>query len=60
MAAASSLAFRCSQRVEERQQVAVADVEEEVVGAPLVPVLEQIGERNLQHVLVEADRPLDI
>ena len=34
--------------VEERQQVAVADVEEEVVGAGVVAVLEDLRERELQ------------
>ena len=40
--------------VEERQQVAVADVEEEVRGARVVAVLDQLGEREAEHVLVEA------
>ena len=46
--------------VEEREQVAVADVEEEVGRALVVAVLEQLGERELEQVLVEADRPLDV
>ncbi len=40
--------------VEERQRVAVADVEEEVGGAPVVTVLEHVGEGELEQVLVEA------
>src|SRR3954454_9827601 len=46
--------------VEEGQQIAVADVEEEVRGARVVPVLDQLGQREAQHVLVEADCPLDV
>ena len=46
--------------VEEREQVAVADVEEEVRGALVVAVLEQLGERELQQVLVERDRPFHV
>ena len=46
--------------VEEGQQVAVADVEEEVRGAGVVAVLDQLGQREAEHVLVEADRPLDV
>jgi hypothetical protein len=46
--------------VEEGEQVAVADVEEEVRGARVVAVLDQLGEREAEHVLVEADGPLDI
>src|SRR4051794_6777100 len=46
--------------VEEGQQVAVADVEEEVRGPGVVPVLDQLGEREAEHVLVEADCPLDV
>src|SRR5262249_54377811 len=46
--------------VEEREQVAVADVEEEVRRALVVAVLEELGERELEHVLVEADRRLHV
>src|SRR3954447_4779984 len=46
--------------VEEGQQIAVADVEEEVRGAGVVAVLDQLGQREAQHVLVEADCPLDV
>ena len=46
--------------VEERERVAVTDVEEEVRASLVVAVLEQLGERELEHVLIEADRALDI
>ena len=46
--------------VEEREEVAVADVEEEVGRALVVAVLEQLGERELEQALVEVDRPLDV
>ena len=46
--------------VEEGDRVAVAEVEEEVGGALVVAVLEEIRERELEHVLVEVDRPLDV
>ena len=46
--------------VEEGEQVAVADVEEEVRGAGVVAVLDQLGQREAEHVLVEADGPLDV
>src|SRR3954447_6210092 len=46
--------------VEERQQVAVADVEEEVRRARVVPVLDELGERETEHVLVEAHGPFHI
>ena len=39
--------------VEERQQVPVADVEEEVGGPLVVAVPEEVGERELQDALVE-------
>jgi hypothetical protein len=42
-------------KVEERQQVLVADVEEEVRGPRVVAVLDQLGEREAEQVLVEAD-----
>ena len=46
--------------VEEGDEVAVADVEEEVRGAGVVAVLDQLGQREAQHVLVEADGALDV
>ena len=46
--------------VEEREQVPVAHVEEEVRRPLVVPVAEQLGERELQEALVELDRLLDI
>lgn len=46
--------------VEERQRVAEADVEEEVRRAGVVAVGDQLGQRELQEVLVEGDRPLDV
>jgi V8-like Glu-specific endopeptidase len=46
--------------VEERQQVSVADVEEEVARPRIVPVAEDLGQRELQQSLVELDRLLDI
>ena len=46
--------------VEEGDRVAVADVEEEVGRALVVTVLEDLGQRELEEVLVEADRPLDV
>ena len=46
--------------VEEGEQVAVADVEEEVRRALVVAVLEQLGQGEPEQVLVEADRPLDV
>ena len=46
--------------VEEGQQVAVADVEEEV-GRPLVvAILEEFGHRKLENPLVEGNGSLDI
>ncbi len=46
--------------VEERQQVAVPHVEEEVAGPLVVPVLDDLGEREPQDALVEPDRPLNV
>src|SRR5688572_8074367 len=46
--------------VEEGQQVAVADVEEEVVRALVVAVLEDLGQGEFEQLLVEADRLLDV
>src|SRR4029450_4753465 len=41
--------------VEEAEQVAVADVEEEVAGAGIVAVLDQLDQRGTQELLGEAD-----
>ena len=49
-----------AREVEEGEQVAVADVEEEVRRAGVVAVLDQLGQREPEHVLVEADGPLDV
>src|SRR3954470_16289603 len=49
-----------AREVEEGQQVAVPDVEEEVRGPGVVAVLDQLGERKAQHVLVEAHGPLHV
>src|SRR3954454_13823357 len=46
--------------VEEGDEVAVADVEEEVRGARVVAVLDQLGQREAEHVLVEAHGRLDV
>ena len=46
--------------VEEGEQVVVADVEEEVVRARVVAVLEDLRQRELQHALVELDGPPDV
>src|SRR5215217_6931538 len=46
--------------VEEAEQVAVADVEEEVAGAGIVAVLDQLDQRESEELLVEADRLLDV
>src|SRR5439155_493339 len=46
--------------VEEREHVARADVEEEVRRAFVVAVLEELYEREAEHVLVEGDRALGI
>ena len=46
--------------VKERKRIAVADVEKEVGRAVVVPVLEEFGQRELEEVLVELDRPDDI
>src|SRR3954466_9119455 len=46
--------------VEEGGEVAVADVEEEMRGARIVAVLDQLGQREAEHVLVEAHRRLDV
>src|SRR4051795_11981601 len=49
-----------AREVEEGQQVAVADVEEEVRGARVVAVVDQLGQREAEHVLVEAHGRLDV
>src|SRR5262249_3793819 len=49
-----------SREVEERDEVAVADVEEEMCGTLVVAVLEEVGERELEQILVEGDRALDV
>src|SRR3954470_3996712 len=46
--------------VEEGDEVAVADVEEEMRGARVVAVLDQLGQREAEYVLVEAHGPLDV
>src|SRR5205823_13266453 len=46
--------------VEEREQVAVADVEEEVARAAVVAVLEDLGQWEAEHLLIEANGPLDV
>ena len=46
--------------VEEGEQVAVADVVEEVGRAAVVAVLHHLDEGEAEHVLVEADGPLGI
>jgi hypothetical protein len=46
--------------VEVGQIVALADVEEEVSGSPIVPVLEQFDQREFEKVLVEGDGPFHI
>ncbi len=46
--------------VEEGEEVAVADVEEEVRRALVVAVLEQLGERELEEILIERDGRLDV
>jgi hypothetical protein len=49
-----------AREVEEAEQVAVADVEEEVAGAGIVAVLDQLDQREPEELLVEADRLLDV
>ena len=46
--------------IEVRQVIAVTDIEEEVGRAPVVPILEELGEGELEEVLVEVDSPFDI
>ena len=49
-----------SGKVEEGEEVAVADIEEEVGAARVVTVLEEFRQREFEQVLVERDRLLDI
>ena len=49
-----------ARQVEEGDHVAVTKVEEKVGGSGIVPILEHVGQGELQHVLVEAHRPFDI
>src|SRR5690349_24472319 len=61
--AADGLAERrvvVSGKVEEAEQVAVADVEEEVAGSGVVAVLHQLDQREADQFLVEADGLLDV
>src|SRR5690349_10557887 len=46
--------------VEEREEVPVPDVEEEVRAALVVAVLEDLDEREPEQVLVEGDRRVDV
>src|SRR5262249_17276493 len=46
--------------VEEPEHVAVADIEEEVAGARVVPVLHQFHQRETEKLLVELDGLLDV
>ena len=43
--------------IEEGEQVAVADIEEEVRARLVVAVLEDLDEREPEEILVELDRP---
>src|SRR5438876_5369131 len=49
-----------TREVEEGEQISMADVEEEVCRALVVAVLEQLRERELEQVLIEGDRRLDV
>src|SRR5258708_34078284 len=49
-----------TREIEEGEQVPMTDVEEEVGRALVVAVLEQLGERELEQVLIEGDGRLDI
>src|SRR5262245_23288459 len=49
-----------AREVEEPQQVAVADVEEEVAGTGVVAVLHQLDQREAEELLVELDRLLHV
>jgi hypothetical protein len=46
--------------VEVGQVVAVADVEEEMGGAAVVPILEEFDQGKLEEILVEPNGPFDI
>jgi len=46
--------------VEEGDGIAVADVEEEMVGAAVVTVLEELDQGEAEQILVEADGLLDV
>jgi hypothetical protein len=47
-------------KVEERQQVAISDVEEEMIGTLVVAILKDLRQRELEHVLVEPDGPFHV
>src|SRR5439155_1081435 len=49
-----------TREIEEGEQVPMADVEEEVCRALVVAVLEQLGERELEQVLIEGDGRLEV
>src|SRR5713226_9254121 len=49
-----------TREIEEGEQISMADVEEEVCRALVVAVLEQLRERELEQVLIEGDRRLDV
>ena len=46
--------------IEEGEEIAVADVEEEVRRPLVVAVLEELGQRELEQALIERDRLLDV
>src|SRR4051812_6243078 len=47
-------------KVEERQQIGVADVEEEVRRTVVVAVLDELGQRELEQLLIEPDGSFDV
>ena len=49
-----------AREVEERDEVALAQIEEEVVGARVIPVFEDVRQGHLEDLLVEAHSALDI
>ena len=49
-----------AREVEEPEQVAVAEVEEDVAGSRVVAVFDQLHQREPEEVLVEPDRRLDV
>ena len=49
-----------TRKVEERQQIVVADVEKQVRRAFVVAVLHQLDQRKAEQLLVELDRLLDV